>query len=157
MTDTNAEEVTRKGIKRELPVKLETHEMLMIAIAKSKAEAELDEMEAELRDIKADWNQRIDEQERRIAVMGVEIRTSEQKRVVPCYERFRAGTIEVVREDTHEIIERRAASLAEAQKALPGTDVADAAATQKAANVEEDEDGDVVVPEGNGRKSKARR
>lgn len=153
MTDTD--DIIRKNIKRELPVKLDNSEMLDIAIAKANAEGDLDELQVEFRDVKAEWNQRIEEQEKRIAIMSVELRTKEQKRVVVCFERFRAGTIEVVRDDTKDVIERRSASLAEAQKAIPGTDVAAAAAAQKAANVEEDDEGDIVAPAGDGKKQRS--
>jgi hypothetical protein len=143
MTAENTEEITRKGIQRELPVKLTPPELLTIAITKSKAEAERDELCAEFRDVKSDWNGRMEQLDNRIKAMGMTLRTQEERRVVTCHERFKAGTIEVVREDTGEVVERRAATMAEAQKVIPGTESTEgAAATQRANVVEEDEDGE---------------
>lgn len=162
-------------IKRELPCKLDEQQLLEVAIDKAKAEAELDEIKDDFRDVKEQWNERIEEVEKRISQMGAELRTRERKRVVLCHERVVAETrmVEVVREDTLEVVDRRPANLFEAGKVLPQTkhldkddqhpddppDVDDALAaaaaeTQRAANVEETEDGDVVPPEGDGKRAK---
>lgn len=167
--------IIARDIKRELPCNLTQEEMLDIAIDKAKAEGELEQVRDEFRDVKDQWNERIEEAEKRIAQMGVEIRTRQRKRVVLCHERVVAETrmVEVVREDTNEVVDRRAANLFEAGKVLPqtkhldvhaGDEPADgdvdsalaaaAAETQRAANVEETEDGDVVPPEGDGKRAK---
>jgi hypothetical protein len=172
-TQTNEQhKITATDIKRELPCKLTDSDMLEIAIDKAKAEAELDEMEDEFADTKRDWGKRIEEVEKRVAAMGSELRTRERKRVVICHERVVLETrmVEVVREDTMEVVDRRAANLFEAGKVLPMTkrledappvdppdvDAALAAAhaeTMKAAGAEE-VDGDVTVPAGDGKKPK---
>lgn len=158
-----AEDILKRGIKRELPCKLTDQEELEIARRKAAAEAELEEVQADFDDAKNEWKGRIEEVEKRIALMGAELRTGEQKRVIDCYERFVAGTIETVRSDNGMVIDRRAASLADTQRALPNVvreeqaQQADAAKTQRDANVEEDEEGDVVAPAGDGKKSKGKR
>lgn len=153
-------DVIREGIKRELPVRLTDAERLEIAEAKALAEAQLDEHSAEEADRRREATKRAEEIEKRIAVMGAELRTREQRRVVLCYERWKAGQVEVVRRDLDprdplSVVERRAANLAEAQRAIPDPDKLDggedvltqAARMQRDAGVHEDEDGDVVVPD----------
>jgi hypothetical protein len=149
-------DVIRDGIKLELPVRLTDAERLAIAEAKAEAESKLDDHRANLADIKREWGKREEEIEKRIAVMGAELRTREQKRVVVCYERWKAGQVEVVRRDldprdTASVVERRAANLAEAQRVMPdaepvaGGDVlAQAAQMQRDAGVAENDEGDVV-------------
>ena len=179
-TSNEQHKITATDIKRELPCKLTDTDLLEIAIDKAKAEGELDQIQDQFADVKREWGKRIEESEKRIAAMGSELRTRERKRVVICHERVVIATrmVEVVREDTYEVVDRRAANLFEAGKALPPTkhldekpeapskevdealaaaqaETRDAAQNQKATNVEETEDGDVTVPEGDGkRKSK---
>jgi hypothetical protein len=167
-------DVIRDQIKRELPVRLTDAERLEIAEAKAMAESELDEHSATEADRRREAAKRGEEIEKRIAVMGAELRTREQRRVVLCYERWKAGQVEVVRRDLdprdpQSVVERRAANLAEAQRAIPdaaqedGGDVlTQAAKMQRDAGVAEDDDGDVVVPDtaakkrrGGGRKPRA--
>jgi NifB/MoaA-like Fe-S oxidoreductase len=160
---STTEDIVKRGIKRELPCKLTDQEELEIARRKASAEAELEEVQADFDDAKNEWKSRLEEVEKRIALMGAELRTGEQKRVIDCYERFVAGTIETVRTDNGMVIDRRAASLADTQRALPtvGRDeareeqeqAADAAKTQRDANVEEDDEGDVVAPAGEPKKN----
>jgi hypothetical protein len=177
---TTEHKIIATDIKRELPCKLTDAELLELAIAKTKTEAELDELRDEFRDVKSTWSDRIDDVEKRIAHMGSELRAGERKAVVICHERIDLATrmVEVVREDTLDVVDRRAANLFEAGKVLPhakrlddsppgeeppGVDDAlaaaaaegrDAAATQKSVNVEENDEGDVVPPEGDGKRAK---
>lgn len=168
-------DVLKKGIKRELPVRLTDIERLEIAEAKAKLEAELDEHRAEESDRRREASEREKEIEKRIAVMGAELRTREQRRVVICYERWEAGQVVIVRQDVdpvdaESVVERRAANLAEAQKVMPGAGqpakngdvLAEAAKMQRDAGIEEDDAGDVVpptegLPPARGRKGKAKR
>ena len=175
-TNNEQHKVTATDIKRELPCKLTDSDLLEVAIDKAKAEGELDQIQDEFADVKRDWGKRIEECEKRIAQMGSELRLRERKRVVICHERVVLATrmVEVVREDTFEVVDRRAANLFEAGKVLPQTKRIDdksaedppevddalaaaAAETMKAAGVEETEDGDVVPPEGDGKKTKNKR
>lgn len=149
-----AEDIVKRDIMRELPCKLTDEQLLEVAINKAEAEAALEELESDFKDVKEEWSVRIAQSEKRIAEMGAELRTKEQKRVIKCYERFVAGTIEVVRSDTKEVVERRAANLSEAQRALPATDAkADAAKVQRDNGVAENDEGDVVPPEGDGKRN----
>lgn len=163
-------DVIRAGIKRELPVRLGDRELLEIAIAKASAEAELDEHNANLADMKREQAKIGEDIEKRIATMGAELRQRQQRRVVICYERWNAGLVEVVRQDLdprnpESVVERRAANLAEAQRAIPDPEAARpdddvltaAAKMQRDAGVAENEDGDIVAPDGDGRKRGGRR
>lgn len=129
-TQTQAEDIVKDNITRELACELNDRDVLTIARAKAKAEAELEELQEEIDDERTAQKARLEAVEKRIEIMGAEIRTGEQRRPVPCYERFVSGMIEVVRKDTSEVIDRRAASLVEAQKVMPMTDApADDAST----------------------------
>jgi hypothetical protein len=162
----NTEDIHRTDIKRELPCRLSPDEMLDIAVRKSKLEGELEELEEEFSEEKRSWNKRLEELEGRIGVMRSELRTGEQRRVVTCFERWRGQLIEIVRDDTGEVVDTRASTLRDTQQTIPGTgdagddeQQADAARTQRAAGVEEDEEGDVVPPEssGSGKRGKKKR
>lgn len=149
---TQTEDIVKDNITRELPCSLNDLEVLKIARAKAKTEAELEELQDEIKDERSAQAARLEAVEKRIEIMGGEIRTGEQRRPVPCYERFVNGTIEVVRKDTSEVIDRRAASLVEAQKVMPMTDApaADASTLDQAAHMQRgfSEDDDEAPDEG---------
>lgn len=158
--------IVKKKIMLELPCPITEREELDISRHKARAELELEELLAEFADVKRDWGKRVEEKEKYINQLGAVIRTGEQKRVIECFERYvgdgeHAGKVEVVRKDTDEVIERRMANLLEARGANPDPDETpeqrDAARTQAAAGVEEDEDGDVIPPAGDGKKSRKRK
>lgn len=105
-------DVVCDGILRDLPVPLSDAERLAIADAKAAAEAEL-----------AAIRTRAAEQRRRIASMTSELRERQQRRVVPCYERWVRGQIEVVRRDVDprdpaSVIDRRPATTEESQRLI---------------------------------------
>jgi hypothetical protein len=162
--------VIAHDIKRELPVKLTNDQLLEVAFSKARLEDERDQLQDQFADVKREWGERIAGVEKHIDAMGVELRTRERRQVVLCHERVVAATrmVEVVREDTDEVVERRAANLFEVGKVLPPAkreetdataedppevdDALAAAANETlkaaaAANVEETEDGDVTVPD----------
>lgn len=117
-------DVLREDVQRELAVKLSDFERLAIAEAKAIAEAELEQLQQRFAEVKREWARRFEDVARRIGAMSTELRSREQVRLVLCYERWKAGQVEVVRRDLDprdpsSVIERRAASLAESQKALP--------------------------------------
>ncbi len=165
------QDIVNRDIKRELAVKLTNEDLLEIAIEKAQLEAQLEELETDFGDAKKEWAKRMEDVEKRIAVKGHELRSKEQKRVVDCFERFRAGLIETIRTDTYEVVETRAANLFEAAKAsgktLPTGEPAevdpdelaqrDAAKAQKDVGVAEDENGDVIPVEDDGSKRKSRK
>lgn len=154
-----SDRITRKKIMLELPCPISDHELLNIARDKARHELELDEIAADFADVKRDWNGRVEAKEKHIAQLGAVIRTGEQKRPIACFERYvddgeHKGKVETVRSDTQEVVERRVADLLEARNATPDAEppgdedvLAQAARMQRAAGVEENEDGDVVVPE----------
>jgi hypothetical protein len=162
--------VIAQGIKRELPCRLTNDELLEIALSKARLEDERDQLQDQFADVKREWGERIAAIEKHINAMGLELRTRERRQVVLCHERVVAATrmVELVREDTNEIVERRAANLFEVGKILPlaKRNVTDAIAEDPpevdealkaaaeetmraaaAANVEETDDGDVTVPD----------
>lgn len=117
------EDIHRRGIERELPCKLTNTDLLEVAISKAKAEAFLEEQEAKFEDVKREWSTSLKEIEKRISTMGSELRTRERRQPVECYERWRDGaTLEIVRSDTHEVIDVRTATLRDKQPNLPETD-----------------------------------
>lgn len=111
-----------REFERELPVKLQGKELLEVAISKANAEAELEQEEAKFEDVKREWGTKLKNIEKRISTMGTELRTREQRRPVPCFERWRdAGTLEIVRTDTGEVIDVRVATMKDKQPNLPET------------------------------------
>lgn len=127
---TKKQDIHREGIVRELPVKLAASQLLEIAISKANAEAQLEQDESKLEDIKREWGDKLKEQKKQIAAMGSALRTREQRQPIDCYERWRDGaTLEVVRTDTGEVIDVRVATLRDKQGELDGTtDTPEAAA-----------------------------
>lgn len=174
-TTTEAPPVTSKiiarNIKRELPSRLTDVQLLEVATNKADLEAELEETQDQFADNKREWSKRLEDIEKRIDHLGGEIRSRSRKSVVICHDRVDAITrmVETVREDTGEIVDRRVANLFEASQVMPqtqhtkgdaiaapgdeddegvDTSLADAAAeTQRAAGIEENDEGDVVVPD----------
>lgn len=154
-----SDRITRKKIMLELPCPITDRELLEISRDKAKHEDELDEISAEFSDVKRQWSSRLEAKEKQIEQLRAVIRTGEQKRPIECFERYvddgeHKGKVETVRRDTLEVVERRIADLLEARSATPDAEppndedvLAQAARMQRAAGVEENEDGDVVVPE----------
>jgi hypothetical protein len=163
--------ITARNIKRELPCKLTDAQLLEVATVKADLEAELDELQDQFADVKRDWGKRLEETEKRIDHLGGELRARARKSVVICHDRIDAVTrmVETIREDTGEVVDRRVANLFEAGQVLPQTQhtkgdeiaapgdedddsvddslAAAAADAQRAAGIEETEDGDVVARE----------
>ncbi len=139
------------------PVQLDDIEIAILAKERAKQEAQLEELQTKASDISKEWKEKIQQQERLIETLGADIGRGKQDRTVMCDEIFRNGKIDTVRQDTGVVISSRAASMQEAQRYLPAMEgqgggmLADARKAQKDAGVEEDEDGDVVSPEGDGK------
>jgi hypothetical protein len=117
-------DVIREDVERELAVKLSDLDRLGIADAKAAVEDEVRNLQERFAEVKRDWSRRIEDAARRVCAMGAELRSREQIRAVPCYERWRAGQIEVVRRDMDprdpsSVVERRSGTAGEAQRALP--------------------------------------
>lgn len=150
-----AMDYVKQNLKLELPVVLDEHEIAEIAHARGRDEAALAELEQEYSDVKKDWNEKLESKRRLIAQYGIDIRSGKQNRPVLCDEVFKNGTIQTVRQDTGEVVGTRPASMQEAQRHLPSVVggsskpniLEEASAAQKASGVEEDEDGDVQVPD----------
>lgn len=175
-TETTANTVEKKiitkNIQRELSCKLTDAQLLEKATKKADLEAELESIEEQFSDVKGDWNKRIADQEKRIHALGTEIRERASRMPVTCHERFDSErkVIEIVREDTNEVVDTRYPNLFEANQhgpkvehvagdevAAPGDDASEddaleaaqaeanaAAQNQQDQGIEENEDGDVV-------------
>ncbi len=155
----------KKNLKPILPVPLTDQEIAELAKERAKEEARLEELELEAADSKKEWSEKLTMQERIVETMGADIRRGKQDRVVMCDEVFRGGCILTIRQDNGVVVGNRPASPQEAQRHLPAIEggsgiLDDAARAQKEAGVEEDDEGDVIAPAGDGvkkRKSKKAR
>lgn len=181
-TTTETHKIITRDIKRDLPCRLTDTQLVEVATDHAKLEAEIGDVTDQFGDVKREWNKRIEDLEKRKEHLGGCLITRSRKSVVICHERVDAITrmVEVVREDTGEVVDRRVANLFEASKVLPetkhiggdeiaapGDDAAvdadleaaqaESAAAQKAVGVEENEDGDVVPPEGEPKKKGRRK
>jgi hypothetical protein len=145
----------KKNLKLELPVTLDNDEIAELAHERGRVEADLAEKEQEYSDVKKDWNEKLETKRRTIAQLGIDIRSGKQNRPVLCDEVFRNGTIQTIRQDTGAVVGTRPASMQEAQRHLPSVEggtakpniLEEASAAQKASGVEEDDEGDVTVPD----------
>jgi hypothetical protein len=161
------ENIVRKNIRRELPVPLTDLEFVELSRYKANLELEREEAESAFAERKNDHTQRLKDLDARIGKAGAELRVGEQKRVVECLQRYvktgeHAGKVETVRLDTNEVVERHAADLLESRQAVPDDEVSDdmleqAAKMQREGNVEENDEGDVTVPDSPAAKVKRRK
>ena len=123
-TDTHVEDVVRRGIKRDLPCKLDDTELLRIARLRATKEAEIAQLEADLAREKKKRGDQLEELGDEVAKMGRELHTGEQDRIVACNDVFRRATdgtgwIHTIRQDTFTEVERRPATAHETQRYLP--------------------------------------
>lgn len=164
-----AEEIHRTGIERELACQLTRDELTDVAIHKAELEDALEQLEAELAEVKASFKRRTDELDALIAADRQVLKSQSKQATVRCYERWRGNMLELVRTDTGEVVDSRAPTLRDTQQTIPGSDdeqteqpsedaelAGDAARTQADAGVAEDDE----PPESNGvskRKAKKRK
>lgn len=127
-TDIAGYDIVKRGIKRDLPCKLNDDEFTRIAKTRATKEAERDELEADLKREKQRREAQIEELEDEIGKMGRELRTGEQDRIVTCDEVFvrdfvdGSGWVVTIRRDTMAEVERRPASAHETQRYLPNVE-----------------------------------
>lgn len=124
MTDTHQGDIIRRGLRRDQPVKLTKEELLEKMTTFTVKDAERDELVDELQKETKKRKQQIEDLDDEIGHLKRCIRTGEEDRSVPCYERLDRrsdGTWEVVliRQDTEAVVERRSAHAAELQRHLP--------------------------------------
>ena len=111
---------TPKSVKRELEVKLSESEVL------KRLEELLDASQARdaLRSLKSEQTSNINAEiklaEQRVRDLNAALRNKKEKREVDCIERmvFATNTVEIIRTDTNEIVEKRAMTPDERQPAL---------------------------------------
>lgn len=157
-TESQQDIIIRRNLRRDQPVKLTQDELLEKMKAFTVKDAEHDELADELARETKKRKQQLEELSDEIGLIKRCIRTGEEDRSVPCYERLdrRAdGTWEVVliRADTNAVVERRGASAAELQRNLPteysgqGGSVLDDARSQQQAAAQRSAGGDDVPSE----------
>lgn len=104
---------------RDLPVKLAPDELLKygeLAAGKLHHQGELEEKRKTVnKDFAAQISTLMNDQQR----LARAITDREELRPVLCFERFHAGTIQVIRKDTNEVVDFRAATTADLQTSLP--------------------------------------
>lgn len=156
-TETNQDIIIRRNLRRDQPVKLTKDELLERMQSFTVKDAERDELAEELARETKKRKQQLEELDDEIGHLKRCIRTGEEDRSVPCFERLERrsdGTWEVVliRQDTGAVVERRGASAAELQRNLPteysGTgSVLDEARAQQQAATERSAGGEDVPSE----------
>lgn len=118
-----APEILRQGVKQ-LPVPLTPSEFNALAKKKARAEAELRQIEQDAADTAKSFKQRVSDVEKTIERMGAELVAESVDRAVEFVERYNFGPptamIELVRLDTGAVFDRRAPSIGEMQRFLPG-------------------------------------
>lgn len=110
------EDIIRRGLHRDLPVKLGEDEVTKALRRWADRHAELEMVDNQKSDTVASFARRKAEIEADMKILRDECRNEERIMPVECYERFAAGMIEIVRSDTGEVVDRRPASAAERQR-----------------------------------------
>lgn len=164
------EDILNDNLMQQLPVKLTDAALVEISRQHSKLLLFIDETEKEAKREKKKWDDRIADLDENLRAMAKVLKAGEEQRPVACYVRLNGSNVETIRKDTNEVVLERPANLSELQRNLPIGAVAesdggkdedaeqrDAAQVQKDANVEEDDDGDIIPIAGDEKKRKARR
>lgn len=120
-------DIVRRGIKRALPCKLTDAEFMQIAKQRVDKEALLDQIEADFNKLKTKHKTQVEELADEIGKARKELHSGEQDRTVLCTEIFEraedgTGWVVTLRTDTTEAVERRPATISEAQRYLPGVE-----------------------------------
>lgn len=160
MTDQKPnDDVVRRNVKRELACKLTTEDEIRISKTMVMKKRELRVLETDLETEKKKRKDQIDDLADEVARMESDLDRGAEDRTVPCNDVFRRGDdgtgwIHTIRLDTHEVVERKAASAHETQRYLPNVDgfappvpsgsiLEDALAKQKSAEQSTDAEDDV--------------
>lgn len=111
---------TNEPFYEHLPCALEPQELVL----KSKQLAQLlcdqANVELEKKDANAEFKSRLDDIDKRLSALGLEVRTGREHREVPCIERadYAENRVEIIRMDTGEVIRMRPLEKYERQEAL---------------------------------------
>lgn len=157
------QDVLRRNIKRQLPVKITDDYALAMSRQRTVVEGQLDEEVAEFAQAKDDHKAKVIKLEDEIKRLRSIIRSNHEDRPVLCVEVYRreegnGGFVDTYRTDTGERIEERSITIAEAQRLLPGVEgvapsggpildrVGSAQDNDEDDSDEEDEDDDGVEP-----------
>jgi len=127
LADVEAENVINRGIKRTLPCKLTDEEFMLIAKQRVDKESLRDQVVSDFDRIKAKHKAQLEEMDAEIGKARQELHTGEQDRQVLCTSAFHrakdgSGWVHVYRTDTGAVVEQRPATVAEAQRYLPGVE-----------------------------------
>jgi len=120
-------DIITRGLKRTLPCKMDDVELLKLALQRADKAALRLQVVADFDKLKAKHKAQLEEMDGEIAKADREIHAREQDRVVICTSVFHrdasgSGFVHFYRNDTDTIIEERPASVAEAQRYLPGVE-----------------------------------
>lgn len=113
-------EIIKRNLSRQVPVKLNSEELAQRGKAAGDKSAELEKLREESAErIKAE-KERLREKEAELEKLLGTLRSGHEDRIMTCHERFHAGTVITVREDTMEVLgSPRPATPAERQIAIP--------------------------------------
>ncbi len=162
-TDNTGFDYVTKNRPMTLPVALESLEIAELARERAKQETKLAEIEQKATDVKAEWKEKIEMQERIIATLSEDIAREKQDRVILVHEIFANGQVKTIREDNGIVVATRAATSQESQRYLPamegpGGGLLDAARKAQKDNAsEENDEGDVVPSEGDEKPKKRKK
>lgn len=110
----------RKNILRLLPCVVTDEQTLFYARAAAKQRRERDKLQEEAKAEADKRKQRITELDAEIDRLDGIVASGREDKHVICHERFHAGMVELVREDTLEVVDVRTPSEAELQVVMPG-------------------------------------
>ncbi len=113
-------QLIKRDLARQVPVKLTEHEIAQRGKGASTAAIELAKLKAEAKEHASRWKERIDAKQAELDKFLTTLGSGEEDRIVTCHERFHAGTVLTIREDTWEVVGTpRPARPDERQLAIP--------------------------------------
>lgn len=115
-------EILRRDLPRELPCALTDNERLQRAIEAAKKRGERNLLEDQAAELKETAKRLLADHDSVLERLDSAVRDGSERRLIRCHERFHAGMVELVRDDTLEVVESRPATFAEAQRTMPGVD-----------------------------------
>lgn len=111
---------TNKRITRRLLCPLTDDEQRLKGHRLAQLAKQLDDVEAEKKEVARDFKDRIDGLKEQISELSEEVRSKHEWRAVECFEQVNVARmqVELVRSDTYEVEERRPATAADLQRPL---------------------------------------
>lgn len=145
---SDSTDYVRKNLMRLLPCLVNDEQTLFYARSAAKQRRERDKLEEEMKAESDRRKARIAELDAEAERLDAIVATGREDRNIICHERFHSGMVELVREDTMEVVDARPPSQEELQRAIPG--VGEGGILQEAERrqaTDEDDAGDVEAEE----------